>query len=312
MNISRRLSRLVFTVFLIFAGLPCMADTQQIQPLASKKPFEELESSSGGRLGLSTINTANNTRIEYRGEERFPFCSTGKVMVVSTILKQSENDPNLLRKQITYDQNQVDESGYAPITKQHLGSGMRVGELCQAAMEYSDNTAMNLLLKLLGGPAAVTAFARTIPDESFRLDRWEPELNTAIPGDVRDTTTPNAMADSLKQLALGDFLALPQREQLQTWLKNNTTGDAKIRAGVPKGWVVGDKTGSGSYGTTNDIAVIWPPNCHPIVMVVYLTQKEKNAIKHDAVIASATRLVIEELARTDQCLKRDMSDNSVN
>ncbi len=301
----KRLSVLAFTLSFISIAIPQVASAQQIQSTSIQKKLADLEAQSGGRLGISAINTANNIRIQYRADERFPFCSTSKVIVVSAILKESETKPDMLQKQISYSQEDVDKSGYAPITKQHINDGMSINELCKAAMEYSDNTAMNLLIKKLGGTEAVTSYARSINDHTFRLDRWEPELNTAIPGDMRDTTTPNAMADSLKQLALGDSLGLPQREQLQTWLKNNTTGDARIRAGVPKGWIVGDKTGTGSYGTTNDIAIIWPPNCAPIVMVVYLTQKQKDAVKRDEIIASATRLVLNEFAKTDQCIKAE-------
>src|SRR6185437_6091427 len=209
----------------------------------------KLESSSGGRIGVYAIDTANNRKIEYRGSERFAFCSTSKVIVVSAILKKSENIPTLLQKTIKYSQKDVDKSGYAPITKKYINNGMSVAKLCEAALDYSDNTAMNLLTQTLGGVNAVTMYARSINDNKFRLDRPEPELNTAVPGDLRDTTTPEAMGASLQQLVLKDALKLPEREQLLSWLKSNTTGNAKIRAGVPKGWIVGDKTGSGDYGT---------------------------------------------------------------
>ena len=126
----------------------------------------------------------------------------------------------------------------------------------------------------------------------YRLDRIEPELNTAIPGDLRDTTTPAAMGYSLQGLVLGDVLHFSQRQQLLSWLKNNKTGDARIRAGVPRGWLVGDKTGTGSYGTTNDIAIIWPPKQAPIIVVIYFTQHEKNAEPRDDIIASVTRLLL--------------------
>lgn len=300
--VFRRLSVLVFTFFFIGA-LPLIANAHQIPTTASiQTKLAELEASVGGRLGVSAINTANNARIQYRAEERFPFASTGKVMIVAAILKESERNPALLEKKITFSQRDVGQSGYAPITQQHITDGMQVNELCQAAIEYSDNAATNFLVKILGGPAAVTTYARSIHDPSFRLDWWEPNL-TAPPGAPQDTTTPKAMENSLQQLILGDALALSQREQLRTWLKNNTTGNNKIRAGVPKTWIVADKTGNGSYGTTNDIAVIWPPKCSPIVLVVYLTQREEDAVKHDEAIASVTRLVLDEFAKTDQCIK---------
>lgn len=225
------------------------------------------------------------------------------MLQAQAILKESEKNPVILNKKITYKQNDVDKSGYAPITKQHINNGMTVAELCKSTLDYSDNTAMNLLLKVVGGPQAVTSYAKSIQDNKFRLDRWEPDLNTAIPGDKQDTTTPAAMANSLQHLAFGNVLALPQREQLQTWMKNNTTGDTKIRAGVPKGWIVGDKTGDGQYGTTNDIGIIWPSKCSPIVIAIYLTQNKKDAVKREDVIASATRIILAELADSDLCIK---------
>ncbi|WP_395321343.1 serine hydrolase [Variovorax sp. UC74_104] len=154
----------------------------------------------------------------------------------------------------------------------------------------------NLLLKELGGPAAVTAFARGIGDQTFRLDRAEPELNTSIPGDPRDTTTPAAMSDSIQRLVLGDALGAAQRDQLKTWLLGNTTNTERFLAGVPAGWKVGDKTGAGSYGTTNDVGVLWPPVGAPIVLSVYLTFPRKDAKGRNDVVASATRIATAALA----------------
>ncbi len=256
--------------------------------------FAQLESSANGRLGIMAINTTDNQQLEYRQNELFPFCSTGKVMVVGAILKASESNPQLMQRQIHYSKQDTESSGYAPITGQHIVDGMSVSGLSQAAIAYSDNGAMNQLLHLLGGTQAVTSYARSIDDNKFNLVRTEPQLNTAIPNDVRDTTTPAAMAYSLQKLSLGTALNQKQQLQLQEWLKANTTGDKRIRAGVPKGWIVGDKTGTGSYGTTNDVAVIWPPQAKPIILVVYFTQNEKDAEPNDQVIAQATKIVIDK------------------
>lgn len=293
MNFSlfSRLSVLAFTIFFINTPISFAANPPQIQDPSIQKKLAELEAASGGRLGVYAINTENDARIQFRSDERFPFASTGKVMVVAAILKESEKNPEILQKQITYSQEDVDKSEYAPITQQYVSSGMRVHELCKAAIEYSDNLATNLLVKTLGGPEAVTAYARSIHDNTFRLDWWEPNL-TAPPGDPHDTTTPKSMAESLKRLVLDDSLGLPQREQLKTWLINTTTGNTKIRAGVPKGWVVGNKTGNGIYGTTNDIAIVWPSKGGPVVLVVYVTQKEKDAVKRDDIIPLVTRIAL--------------------
>ena len=298
-------SSLFVMVITPLAGAASLPSTQVVQnnynPQLQNK-FAQLESSFGGRLGIAAINTSNQQTILYRAAERFPLCSTGKVMAVAAVLKKSEQESNLLSKNITYSQEDLAKSGYAPITKQHLAKGMNVGALCQAAIDYSDNLAMNLLISEVGGASKVTDYARSIGDTSYRLDRLEPELNSAIPNDVRDTTTPLAMSDSLQKLVLANTLASAPRHKLQSWLKDNTTGNARIRAAVPNGWVVGDKTGTGDYGTTNDVGVIWPAKCQPLVISVYFTQFESASVPKDAVIAAATRLVINEFAKSDKCL----------
>ncbi len=182
-------------------------------------------------------------------------CSTGKVMAAAAVLKQSESNPEVVNKRLEIKKS--DLVVWSPITEKHLQSGMTLAELSAAALQYSDNTAMNKMISYLGGPEKVTAFAQSIGDVTFRLDRTEPALNSAIPGDKRDTTTPLAMVESLRKLTLGNALGEQQRAQLVTWLKGNTTGGQSIRAGLPASWAVGDKTGAGDYGTTNDIAVIW-------------------------------------------------------
>lgn len=280
-----------------FAGacLPAGASDQKIMRSVMQEEMARLEASAQGRIGLSAINTADGRHMQYRAEERFPVCSTFKAIAVAAILERSTADSRLLQQRITYSKEDVEKSGYGPITEKHLADGMTIAELCAATIQYSDNAAVNLLMKELGGPAAVTAYARSIGDHTFRLDRWEPELNSAIPGDLRDTSTPAAMEKTLQRLALGDALALPQRAQLVAWLKGNTTGGKRMLAGVPKGWIVGDKTGTGSYGTTNDIGVLWPATGSAIVAAIYFTQHEKDASPRDDVIASATRILIRAL-----------------
>lgn len=263
-------------------------------PASLDQQLAKLEQGANGRLGIAMINTANGTKILYRGGQRFPFCSTFKFMLAAAVLGQSQSQPNLLDKHINY--HESDLLSYAPVTRKNLARGMTVSELCAATIQYSDNTAANLLIKELGGLAAVNQFARSIGDHTFRLDRWEPDLNTSLPNDPRDTTTPAAMAASMNKLVLGDVLRPAQRNQLVAWLKGNTTGDATIRAGAPAGWVVGDKTGSGDYGTTNDIAVLWPTQGAPIILVVYFTQREKEAKPRRDVLASATKIILSQLS----------------
>lgn len=296
----KSLSAITIIIFLSFTYKVLFASSP---PESIHNKLEQIEISSNTRIGVSAINTANDMRIQYRANERFPFCSTFKLIGVAAILNRSTSDHPLLQQKINFTKTEVDLAGYAPITKNHIIDGMTISDLCAAAIEYSDNLAINLLIKKLGGLSAVTNFARSIDDNIFRLDRWEPELNSGVPGDKHDTTTPAAMRTSIQKLVLGNALASPQREQLQIWLTNNTTGNARIRAGLPKNWIVGDKTGTGDYGTTNDIAIIWPPHCKPIVMAIYVTQNKKSAPARDDVIASIARITIHQFANNDPCIK---------
>lgn len=260
---------------------------------STEAEFAALERTSGGRLGVDAYDTANGMQISYRASERFPMCSTFKIVLVGAILAQSTRNEGFLQRHVTYAQSEVVSN--SPVSGKHVADGMTVAELCGAAIRYSDNTAANLLIRLLGGPSAVTSFARSIGDSEFRLDRYETELNTAIPGDMRDTSTPAAMGRSLRALVLGDALPQHQRKLLEDWLRGSTTGAHRIRAGVSADWQVGDKTGSGEYGTSNDAALLWPSTRAPVSLVVYYTQSEPTAKWKDEVIASAARIAVNAL-----------------
>ncbi len=263
------------------------------EPATLAQELAALEASAKGRIGVALINTATGKTFQYRGDERFAFCSTFKLIVAAAVLHQSQSQPGLMARHIRF--KQADLLSWAPIARAKLKSGMSLAELCAAALQYSDNTATNLLVKELGGLAVVNRFAQSLGDPAFRLDRWEPGLNSAIPGDPRDTTTPMAMASTLDKLVFGQALAPAQREQLTTWLKGNTTGDESIRAGLPPSWIAGDKTGAGDYGTTNDVAALWPPTGAPLVLAIYFTQNQKDAKSRRDVLAAATRLVVKQL-----------------
>ncbi len=300
---SLLLRTLLLTIISTGICVSSFAKEEKANITSIQKQLADLEASTGGRLGISAVNTANNERIQYRANERFSTQCTSKVMGVSAMLKKSMSDSLLLQEKIIY--TKKDLTDWAPITKKHLTQGMTVAELGAAAIEYSDNTAMNLLLTKIGGIQGINDFARSINNTSFRQDHdWPKEAWSGAPGNITDSATPASMEESLQQLTLGNILAPYQRNLLVTWLKNNTTGNARIRAGVPKGWVVGDKTGTGfHYGTTNDIGIIWPPHCAPIVLVIYYTNDKKEATKREDILASVTRLIINKFARTDLCLK---------
>ncbi len=178
-----------------------LANTNKDSSALIDEKFKKLEISLEGRIGLYAINTANNQTIQYRALERFPIQSTSKIMAVSAILKKSESDNSLLMQKVTY--TKQDLVSWSPITEKHVADGMTIFDLCAAAMMYSDNTATNLIIKKLGGPQAVTAFARSIGDNTFKVDGWEPDLNSN-PNDLRDTSSPKAMAKSLQKLTLGE------------------------------------------------------------------------------------------------------------
>ena len=281
------------------AALPLLAGCQNI-PLTAQRDaaalarLQSLEQTLEGRLGLCAIDTGSGKSLAYRGEERFPLCSTFKAVLAAAILAESGRDEALLKRRIRY--TRADLVTYSPVTASHVDDGMTVEQLCAAAVQHSDNTAGNLLLQLVGGPAGLTAYARSVGDTAFRLDRWETALNSALPGDERDTTTPAAMSATLRRLALDGQFAAPQRARLQDWLLGNTTGDARIRAGVPPGWRVGDKTGTGDYGSTNDIAVLWPPRRAPVTLAIYLTGTRPDAKPRNDIVAQATGIVTSWLA----------------
>jgi beta-lactamase class A len=278
----------------LFTSLTAFAADAPEAASASASAFALLEKELGGRLGVAAINLGNGMQTGHRTGERFPMCSTFKAIVAAAILQRSASDPALLKRHIPI--TKTDMVSHAPISEPNIGKGMSVEELCAATVQYSDNPAANLLMKVLGGPEAVTAYARSVGDTEFRLDRWETELNSAIPGDPRDTTTPLAMMRTLQALVVGDALGAPQRQQLKDWLLGNTTGGKLIRAGTPAGWVVGDKTGGGAYGARNDIGVIWPPGQAPIVIAVYTATERKDAEFREDIIARATSAAIKILA----------------
>ncbi len=248
-----------------------------------------IEKKSRGRLGFAMLDTATGKSITHRATERFPMCSTFKFLAAAFVLQRVEKGIEHLDRRVVFSSN--DLVAYSPITGKRTGpNGMTIAELCLAAITMSDNTAANLLLSSFGGPSALTQFLRSIGDTETRLDRNEPTLNEAIPGDPRDTTTPSAMLANLNRLLLGNILSPASREQLTQWLLKNTTGQARLHAGLPADWKEGDKTGSGDNGIANDIAILWPPNHAPILVAAYLTESPLSADDRSAILAEIGRV----------------------
>jgi len=253
-----------------------------------------IEQRTDARIGVAALDTTSGKRLDYRSEERFPMCSTFKLLAAAAVLKRVDEKQEQLDRFIRYDAKAILE--HAPVTKAHLNDGgMTLGALCAAAIEQSDNTAGNLLLDAIGGPLGLTNFARAIGDEITRLDRKEPELNSANPGDERDTTSPAAMCADMQRLLLGKVLSESSRHQLEDWLRQNETGSLMIRAGVPKTWTVGDKAGRSGNGATNDVAIIRAPGRAPIIVAIYSSGSTSSAHDQPAIVAEAARAVVEFL-----------------
>ena len=250
----------------------------QLHPRNSKPPrlnyasLQRIEERLDGRLGVTLVDSSGEVLESYRGNERFAMCSTFKLALGAAILERAEAGELSMEDNIEYDSSDVLE--YAPITGEHVDEGsMTVRDLAAAISTHSDNTAANLLLERIGGPSVLTRFFREHGDDVTRLDRTEPDLNENAPGDARDTTTPDAMAGLVQRLIFGDAMTEQARGQIADWAIANTTGDQRIRAGIPEGWRVGDKTGT-CWSAYNDVAIVWPPNGDPFILAVYIDRPD--------------------------------------
>ncbi|MBX9427270.1 MULTISPECIES: class A beta-lactamase [Streptomyces] len=259
--------------------------------------LRELERRHSARLGVFAHDVRTGRSVAFRAEERFAMCSVFKTLAVAAVLRDLDHDGTFLERRIRYTEAYVERSGYSPRTElpENLAHGMTVAELCDATLRHSDNTAANLLLRELGGPTSVTRFARSVGDRTTRLDRWEPELNSAEPWRRTDTTTPRAIGLTYGRLLLGDALPREDRNRLTGWMLANTTSGERFRKGLPADWLLADKTGGGRYGGNNDAGVTWPPDGGPIVLVVMTTRFEEDAPPVDALVADAAALVASEL-----------------
>jgi beta-lactamase class A len=257
---------------------------------ATASPFAVLEARHGGRLGVAMFDIATGNRMGYRANERFPMCSTFKLLAAAAVLHNVDTGTERLDRWVSY--SAADLLDHAPIARGRLGAGgMSISDLCAAAIEYGDNTAANLLLATIGGPSGATSYVRTLGDAVTRIDRTEPTANTCIPGDPRDTTTPSAMLADLNRLTQGNALSTASRDLLTAWLKNCQTASSRIPAGLPPAWSSGDKTGSGANNTANDVSIIYPLDIAPRLVAAYYTGSSATEAEQDAVLADVGRIV---------------------
>ncbi|MFE9683353.1 class A beta-lactamase [Streptomyces sp. NPDC006285] len=257
------------------------------------KALAELERAHGARLGVHARNTVTGETVRYRADETFPMCSVFKTLAAAAVLRDLDRRGEFLELRIRYTAQDLEDAGGSPVTGRpdNLAGGMTVAALCHAAIAHSDNAAANLLLRELGGPTAVTRFCRSIGDTTTRLDRWEPALNSAEPWRTTDLTSPGAIGRTYGRLVLGDALVPRDRRQLTEWLLANTTSTDRFRAGLPADWALGDKTGTGRYGTTNDVGVAWTPDGAPVVLAVLSTTSDPDAPKDDELVARSAELL---------------------
>lgn len=282
-----------------FAGsllaIPTLAaagGTGHANPSQAADRLAALERKHPGRICVSILDLANGKRVDHRANERILICSTFKALAAALVLHRVDKGEEKLDRRIKF--SEKDLVSHSPVTQKRVGGpGMTVAELCDAIMALSDNAAANLLLASFGGPAALTAFCRKLGDDLTRLDRFETELNTHDQsGDIRDTTTAAAMLGNLRKLLFTEFLTPPSRSQLAAWLIANKTGDARLRAGLPKTWLVGDRTGTNGdrHGNANDIAVVWPADRPPLIVTAYCEIPGITADQRNAVIAEIGRI----------------------
>ena len=277
------------------AGLLCSLSGLPIKNASAEVAYvqnalREIEATARGRLGVHIIDTATGLEHGWRPDERFLMLSSFKLLASALVLARADRGEESLQRRIRYGQQDLVQ--WSPVTAKHVGGeGLSLAQLCEATITTSDNTAANLILASYGGPAALTAFARGLGDTVTRHDRTEPELNRrAASGDPLDTTTPRAMAQTVRKLLLGDVLAPPSRKQLLQWLLNNTTGDKRLRAGLLAGWRVGEKTGTAG-DDANDIGIAFPPQRAPLIVTAYLAESATDGATRDAALASVGRLL---------------------
>nr|WP_245996264.1 class A beta-lactamase [Streptomyces armeniacus] len=268
------------------ASQPAAATSERAAGAAeAQREFGRIEEKYGARLGVYAVDTRTGRELSYHADNRFAFASTFKALIAGALLQR--DSVKELEKRVTYKRS--DLVPHSPVTEKHVESGITVREAMDAAVRYSDNTAANLLFRELGGPDELQAALRRLGDDTTHSDRVEPELNETKPGDIRDTSTPRAMAGSLRAFTVGKALPEDKRKILTTMMRTNTTGSKLIQAGAPKGWKVGDKSGAADYGTRNDIAVVWPPGRAPIMLAVMSDRKSKDAEYDDALVADAAK-----------------------
>ncbi len=286
-ELFKTFQKLTAVTLLAFLTSIASADQQNALIKTVAKVADDLEA----LVGFAAYDLESGQKWQYHADQRFAMSSTFKTLACAALLHRVDAGQENLARKVRV--SETDLVTYSPITEKYAGAeALSLSDLCEATLTTSDNTAANLVLRALGGPAAVTSFVRRLGDDVTRLDRWETDLNEALPGDNRDTTTPNAMVKNLQTLLLGDVLSETSRERLRGWLEGNQVADGLFRAAVPEDWIVADRTGAGGFGSRSITAVIWPPERQPIVVALYLTQTDASFEERNAAIAEIGEAIV--------------------
>lgn len=285
------------TVFaFLLALLPSVVLAQVNSSVASA--LDQVADELDARVGFAAYDLETGQRWEYQADQRFPLSSTFKTLACAELLYRVDQGDVSLSQEVSF--SEADLVTYSPVTEKAAGHrAMTLSELCEATLTTSDNTAANLILQVLGGPESVTAFVKLLGDDVTRLDRWETDLNEGQPGDIRDTTTPNAMVSNMQQLLLGDLLSLESKAQLRNWLERNQVADGLFRAAVPDDWIVADRTGAGGFGARSITAIIWPPEREPIIVALYIAETEASFSERNEAIATIGAAIVQAITQGD-------------
>ncbi|HAT7910067.1 TPA: class A beta-lactamase [Legionella pneumophila] len=293
-NMFKLLQKII--ILLVANSVSASSQPNDLKPIIDNK-LQAIEREYHLKIGIYALDTNSGHVITYHANDRFPFQSTCKFIGVSALLA---SDKSLLEKQVSISPKEL--LFWHPISGQYVNQKVSLRTLAEGAISYSDNTAINIIIRELGGLGAINQFAHNIGNSSFKIAHYEVNLNSN-PKINEDSSTPKDMALSIKKIMLEDVLNNQNKVLLLDWMRNNTTGYNRIRASVPLGWSVADKTGSGSYGIANDIGIVWSPACKPVILSIFTVSNQSDAKPSDAVIAQITKAAFEEFAPHHSCYK---------
>ncbi len=290
-KLTKKSIKTLFLIFCIFNFVKSQISTSLAEDRSLLNLTKYLENELDAKIGIAIIDLKTNEKWIYNGNTRFPLNSTFKTLACAAMLSKVDRKIESLNRVIKFDNKDLVE--YSPITKNNVGNtGMKLSEICYAAMTMSDNTAANLILNSLGGPNKLTKFLRSNGDTKTRLDRYETALNSSAPGDIRDTTTPYAMAKTLQILLFSDILSPQSKQLLSNWMINNRVSKNLIRSILPVNWIIGDRTGAGNNGSRSINAILWPPNRQPVIVNIYITDTTAPFADRNAAIVQLGQKII--------------------